>query len=130
MSVAEDDRVRDAHFRQLRASLQALALSASTQPALFADLATTPDQLASDFDQAACLILADYDEELTASHERALAQLQQKLATMSRDGAEFDADLWTDAALRSSVHWDDVRQLARGVLEAFGWSVKDAAQES
>ena len=38
---------------------------------------------------------------------------------MSRDGAEFDAELWTDAALTGSVHWAEVRTLAAAALAAF-----------
>jgi hypothetical protein len=38
---------------------------------------------------------------------------------MSRDGADFDADLWTDEAIRTSVHWRDVRALAAAALAAF-----------
>ena len=39
--------------------------------------------------------------------------------TMSRDGAEFDPNLWTDAALSSSPQWDDIRRLAAAALELF-----------
>ena len=39
---------------------------------------------------------------------------------MARDGAEFDADMWTDEAVRTSVHWAEVRELAEAVLEQFG----------
>jgi hypothetical protein len=36
---------------------------------------------------------------------------------MSRDGADFDADLWTDTALRTSEHWAEVRRLASAAIE-------------
>ena len=48
----------------------------------------------------------------------ASADLERKLVTMSRDGAEFDAELWTEAALRNSEHWAEVRVLAQSALEA------------
>jgi hypothetical protein len=38
---------------------------------------------------------------------------------MSRDGTELDADLWTDAAVRTSEQWADVRRLANAALDAF-----------
>jgi hypothetical protein len=41
---------------------------------------------------------------------------------MSRDGAEFDADLWTETAMSSDLHWQEFRTLAIAVRDAFGWS--------
>ena len=38
---------------------------------------------------------------------------------MARDGAEFDADIWTDEAVRTSEHWADVRTLAAAALDEF-----------
>jgi hypothetical protein len=40
---------------------------------------------------------------------------------ISREGAEFDLELWTDAALRTSEQWAGVRLLAVAALDAFGW---------
>jgi hypothetical protein len=37
---------------------------------------------------------------------------------MSRDGAEFDADIWTDEAVRTSADWADVRRLAAAAVDA------------
>ena len=48
---------------------------------------------------------------------------------MSRDGAEFDADLWTEAALATSEHWADVRRLALSALDAFQWVVNGSDEE-
>ena len=38
---------------------------------------------------------------------------------MARDGAEFDADIWTDEAVRTSEHWAEVRALAAAALDEF-----------
>jgi len=57
------------------------------------------------------------------AESQALDAIDEKLATMSRDGAEFNAELWTDAALKSSPHWQQLRTLATAALDAFGWAV-------
>jgi hypothetical protein len=108
------------HFKQLRWSLKALATAGSLQPSLFPDQVRTPDELAFDFDHWLTVIRSHYETELTAAQQDALSAISRKLATISRDGAEFDVELWTDAALTTSEHWDDVRRLASLALEAFG----------
>ncbi len=57
-----------------------------------------------------------------------LADIDRKLATISREGAEFDLELWTEAALSTSEHWAGVRRLATSALEAFGWTLESAAE--
>jgi hypothetical protein len=49
---------------------------------------------------------------------------------MSRDGSEFDVDLWTDAALSTSELWADVRRQALAALDAFGWAIRVPAVDS
>jgi hypothetical protein len=109
----------ESHLTSLRASLQALAAAGAEQLALFGDNSKTGESLASDYERVASLILSRYASDLSASQADALTALSQRLSTMSRDGAEFDPDLWTDAALSGSVHWADVRRLAAAALEAF-----------
>jgi hypothetical protein len=118
---SQQDAQRSWHFRQLRWSLQGLAAAGSPQRKLFPDQAATPDDLAFDFDHWASVIGANYDADLSPAQREALSAIERKLATMSRDGAEFDVDLWTEAALRGSVHWADIRRLAGEALDAFGW---------
>ena len=77
--------------------------------------------LASRFDQWATVVRRGYEAELSPAQSEALAVIDRKLATMSDDGAEFDADLWTDAALISSEHWAELRRLASSALDTFGW---------
>jgi hypothetical protein len=106
-------------FRQLRWSLQALA--ASSQPSLFPEWAVTPDHLAVDFDQCASVVLEHDRDELADGQRRRLEAISEQLERMSRDGVEFDADLWSIAALESSDQWGVVRRLALETLDAFGW---------
>ncbi len=109
---------------QLKWSLQRLATAASDQRPLFAEDVLSVDQLASDFDQRASVVRSAYEHDLSRSQVDALEAVDRKLATISRDGAEFDADLWTEAALTTSEHWAHVRSLAISALEAFGWAVE------
>jgi hypothetical protein len=119
---AEENPERSWHFKQLRRSLHALTISGSGQRTLFPDFVVKADELALDFDHWFAVIRSNYARELTPPQADALAGIDQKLAIMSRDGAEFDVELWTDEALNSSEHWADVRRLAASALEAFGWA--------
>jgi hypothetical protein len=121
-AMAEENPERSWHFKQLRRSLQALAISGSGQRALFPDLVVKADELALDFDHWFTVVRSNYAGDLTQAQVNALAMIDRKLATISRDGAEFDVELWTDEALASSEHWADVRRLAASALEAFGWA--------
>ena len=109
-------------LEQLRGCLRALAAAGSVQRALFPDAARKPEQVVFDFDRCASLVLASGAGELSASQSDALTTLHRKLKTMTRDGEEFDVDLWSQAALAESAHWEDVRRHAHSVLAAFGWS--------
>ena len=126
METPETDRHRAWHYRQLKWSVQALALRAPEQLVLFPDFVATADELALELDHWATLVLEKYPDELSDSQADTLKALHQKLETMSRDRAEFDADLWTEAAMGSNVHWQEVRALAIAVRDAFGWSVENA----
>jgi hypothetical protein len=120
----EDDGQRSSHFNQLRWSLQGLAIAGSEQRPLFPEYVPDADDLAFDFDRWASVVRSSYEGDLSRSQTDSLAAIEEKLATMSRDGAEFDVELWTEAALSSSEHWADVRRLASSALEAFGWPVE------
>ena len=113
---------RDTRFRQLRWSLQALAQAAPNQLLLFGEQQATADVLALDFTNAAAAVTGEWDETLTPVQRQALAAIDGKLNAMSRDGAEFDADLWTDSAVLHSEHWAEVRRLAGDALSAFDWA--------
>lgn len=127
--MAGENAERSSDFRQLRRSLRSLAAAGSDQRTLFPDDVIAPDQLALDFGHCALVVRRNYESELSEEQADALATLERKLVTMSRDGAEFDAELWTDAALRTSEHWADVRTLALSVLEAFGWVTEPPSED-
>jgi hypothetical protein len=129
MRVEETDQ-RSWHFKQLRWSLQGLAASASAQKPLFPDAGVTPDELALDFDRRVAVIRETYGHDLTDVQRSSLEAIDQTLARMSRDGAEFDAELWTDAALTASEHWASVRRLAVAALDAFGWPADNPQPDS
>jgi hypothetical protein len=124
--MPEDTPQRAWHFKRLRWSLQGLAAAGADQPTLFPEHMMKADDLALDFDHWASFVRATYDRELTAPQVDALEAIDRKLSTMSRDGSEFDLDLWTETAMRTSGEWAEVRQLAADALEAFGWPI-DAA---
>jgi hypothetical protein len=121
MTIPEDTGLRAWHWKRLQWSLQALADAGAGQPLLFPERAPTADELAFDFDHWASFVRGTYPADLSTSQSDALDALDRALQTMSRDGAEFGLDLWTDAALRTSEQWAGVRRLAETALEAFGW---------
>lgn len=128
--AVREDAQRAWRFKQLRWSLQALADAGSDQQSLFPDRVASADDLAFDFDHWSSVIRGTYADALTAAQSSALDAIAGKLATMSRDGAEFDVELWSDAAMRSNEHWIEVRQLATSGLDAFGWATAGAATVS
>jgi hypothetical protein len=117
--IPDEPLDRDGHLRQLRWSLQAIAESGSGQRTLFPESASSADALALEFDTRAEVVRMNYEADLTPAQRDALDAIERKLETMSRDGVEFDAELWTDAALAGSVHWAEVRALAAAALAAF-----------
>jgi hypothetical protein len=126
--MTDDDSQRSWQFRQFRRSLQDLASAGSDQLALFPDRVAKPDELAWAFEHWATIVRGADESELSATQADAVAALQAKLKTMSRDGAEFGADLWTDSALRGSEQWLEVRTLATAALAAFGWQTGTAGE--
>ena len=128
MAMPEENPLRSWHFKQLRWSLQCLAMAGSDQRTLFPDYVVKADELAFDFDHWAFAVHSNYGSDLSSFQTDSLAAIAQKLATISRDGAEFDAELWTETALSTSEHWADVRSLAASALEAFGWPVENPTQ--
>ena len=124
-----DDARRPWHFKQLKWTLQSLAQAGSVQPTLFPEQTPNADNLAFSFDHWTSIVRQNYGPELTPDQGAALDSIATKLATMSRDGAEFDADLWTEAALATSEHWADVRRLALSALDAFQWVVDGSDEE-
>jgi hypothetical protein len=104
---------------RLLASLKALASEPSDQLALFPESISKASDLAARFEDSMRAVLDEGAGELSRAQGDALEALGHRLAIVSRDGAEFDADMWTDEALRTSVHWRDLRALARAALDTF-----------
>ena len=123
-----DDALREEGLRQLVASVRALASEPSDQLALFSDSIGRADDFASRFDDARA-VFSEYEASLSRPQLDALTALSERLATISRDGAEFDPGLWTDEAVRTSVHWRDVRALAKAAIETFDVSIAEPVQD-
>jgi hypothetical protein len=112
---------RSWHFQQLKWSLQALAQAGSPQRVLFPERSPGPGDLAFGFDHWTVVVRDLYGTDLTDDQSAALDAIASKLRTLSRDGAEFDADVWTERAMATSEHWEEIRAMALGALDAFGW---------
>jgi hypothetical protein len=106
-------------LRELMHVIRRLAAAGSGQPVLFPDENVSAAELVRAFDQRALAVRDSYDNRLSPSQIESLTALEKKLSTMSRDGAEFDIDIWTDDAVRTSEHWAEVRTLAAAALEQF-----------
>jgi hypothetical protein len=125
--MEQDSAARAWHFKQLRWSLQGLASTgASSQRELFPEYALAADELALQFDHWSTVIRTHYEGQLSSAQLESLQAIDRKLSTMSRDGAEFDVELWTEAALSTSEHWMEIRSLAATALDAFEWPAEDA----
>jgi len=105
--------------RELMQVIRRLAAAGSGQPALFPDDHVSAAELVRDFDQRTLAVRNFDDDRLSPSQIESLTALEKKLSTMSRDGSEFDADIWTDEAVRTSEHWAEVRMLAAAALDLF-----------
>jgi len=106
-------------LRALVHVIRRLAAAGSGQATLFPDANVSAGELVRAFDQRALAVRDSYDDRLSSSQLESLTVLEKKLSTMSRDGAEFDADIWTDEAIRTSEHWAEVRTLAAAALDQF-----------
>jgi hypothetical protein len=111
--------VPDNLLSRLMASLTAIASEPSDQLALFPESISRAGDLAARVDESLRAVRDDAASTLSREQAHALEALSARLTTISRDGAEFDPDLWTDEALRTSVHWRDVRALARAAIDRF-----------
>ncbi|MBA2304733.1 MAG: hypothetical protein H0W08_19160 [Acidobacteria bacterium] len=124
ISLENDQPEKESQFRNLKWSLQALAVPPSEQLALFPDYAAKVDDLAVDFDKWASVIRTNYETDLTSTQTESLTAIERRLSLISRLGTEYDPDIWTEAALGKDEYWAAIRTLAATALEAFGWSVE------
>jgi hypothetical protein len=105
---------------RLKHSLQALAMPADVQIALFPEFAQKADELALDFDNFRQAVVTNMESSLSDEQRDLLATIDVQLDMMSR---AQDANLWTEDALVRRPEWQSVRELASAALEAFDWPV-------
>ena len=103
---------------RLKRCLEALTTAGAEQQPLFPEEQLAPEALAAEFDRAMSAVERVGSDELTPEQSDAIDRVADKLLTISRDGADFDADLWTDSAVQTSEHWREVRALAASALAA------------
>src|SRR5947209_10169262 len=105
---------------RLRHSLQALAIPAEIQLALFPYFVCKADELALDFGHWYDVVRSNRPDDFTLDQWATLETIDRMLHEMSRHG---HAHRWTDDAVRASPEWDTLRTLARDALGALGWEV-------
>jgi hypothetical protein len=125
--TSRDDGTRDAHLAdeivdpaaaivRLERCLEALTATGTEQQPLFPEDESAPETLAAEFDRALSMVQRIAANALTPEQSDALSRVSEKLLLISRDGDEFDADLWTEGAVQTSTHWREVRALAAAAL--------------
>jgi hypothetical protein len=112
------DDTKNAIFERLKHSVQLLASSAEVQLQYLPAGVCKADELALEFDQWREVALHNYDGDLTPGQRSSLNALNERLDWLTKNGPEH----WTEAAVRTSPLWNDIRQLAVQVLNIFGWS--------
>jgi hypothetical protein len=93
--------------------------------AMLADIQAQPEHaeaIALDFDHWCLAILSASQGELTVRQRALLNALDAYFDELGREG---DETLWSEAAIRDSLEWGDIRGLARQALESFGWRGQD-----
>ena len=106
-------------IEQLKWSLQALALPAPTQHALFPSFVCVADELALDFDDS--LKATAPHTSFTPEQRASLKALDDLIAQMS---GQQHAEFWTDSALASHPTWQQIRDLAQRTLDTFQWDLQ------
>ncbi len=104
--------------QQLQYALQTLALPVTAQLRLHARDGCRVEELALAFDRWQAKARGEMQEDLTGEQVEVLNRLDKKLLLLS--GSRFKP-AWSDAALRQSAEWRQVRAMAREALAKFGW---------
>jgi hypothetical protein len=125
----DESSARTRRLRELRASLRALSETGSAQPALFPYPATAGDDLMLEFEIVVAAIRENDLGHLPPDCLAAVEAIERQLKTIYRDDVDFDADVWTDGAMRESPLWAEVRRLAEAALEALDRPGDDPAGE-
>lgn len=101
---------------QLARAVRVLAQPAVVQRQVYPAFVCVPDELALDVDDALRMLGPDWRPTL---EQRAAVEALDKY--MIDLAGETHAEFWEDDALDHDPRWDDVRRLARQVLDAFAW---------
>jgi hypothetical protein len=109
---------KQAIFQRLQHSLQALALPAAAQIALFPDFVCKTDELVLDFDHWRSCAVGNYRVEMTPAQLQSLAAVDTHIDIPNID--EYKS-VWDESALYSHPFWEELRDLAIQSLNAFGW---------
>lgn len=115
------ENFQELNMIQLEQVVRVAALPAFRQLESFPDGVVVADEIALDFDNWCKWALDGFDApSLTDEQRSSLAALDSRFDRMS---GEHNPDLWTDDALQCRPEWDEVRDDASRVLDAFGWSI-------
>ena len=103
---------------KMREAVRRLTLPAKEALSQIPAGAQRPDGLAFEFEAAYEQYMASINTLPTPSQLAALQQLDAELLSMS--GVESVA-LWTETSVAKHPQWRRIRQLAKNVLNEFGW---------
>jgi hypothetical protein len=115
--ASQDERV------MLRQALLIAALPAHQQIASFPKGSPVSAWIAGDVFSWSGLALRRVDFALTDEQQSALNALVARLNEMS-ERHERDVELWTDEGLQRRPEWEEVRRVARKILELFEWPME------
>ena len=104
-------------IQRLRHSVQLLASSPEVQLRHLPAYVSKADELALELDQWSKIALHNYERDFSKEQLEALSALNKKLDWLTNEGEQN----WTEEAVRMSASWNEVRCLARAVLDSFGW---------
>jgi hypothetical protein len=110
-------------LQELCWSIQALALPAADQLALYPDFTCKADELALDFDTWQAVVQGNFGDSLSESQRVGLDTINDRFISLSRNGANYYPDFWTESALFNDANWVEVRRLAHAALDSFGWQL-------
>jgi hypothetical protein len=117
------DPNRPGIFEHTKEALQLLACPAQLQIRLLPEFVSVADELALDFNHWQSILLSNFSSELTQQQIAHLTAIDGEFDQLSREGARYDPEFWTNDALQTSSKWNSLRQMAVQVLHSFGWPV-------
>ena len=100
-------------------TVQAIAQSVIVQLSLYPNFVVVADELVLEHHEA--LEMFKSKNEFEAVSGIAKAAIQKLDETIDRMSGPANAELWTIVALEKSPEWVELRELAKQVLQAFGW---------